>query len=221
LDIIEWIKANVKEGANVAEAEELVKDLDPLKNITTAESALAFIDRNSVFKSALDAETSRRVLKHDEKFQAEKLPEILKAERGKLEKELNPDLTPEQKRIAELEEWQQDQLLTTGENQLKESLRAKAKEIGYDPLRAETLYIYGDNALKMLEEEKGYFDSKLKTELEAEIKTRFAPNVPDRGTRETAADLQTQYDEAIKAGEGSKAFMLKEQLAKQAALENK
>jgi hypothetical protein len=178
MTIIDWIKKNVREGVNIAEAEELAKDLDPLKNIITQEDALKFIDRNPVFKGALDAETSRRVEKHDEKV----FPARFEKERAKIreevEKELNPDMTPEQKKIRELEEWKEGQLKKDQENQLKTELRSKATEIGFDPIKAERYVVYGQEALKFLEDDHKSIDSQVKSQLDKELKGRFKGEPP-------------------------------------------
>ena len=184
--LLDWIKANVKDGADIAEAEKLIKDLDPMKNVKTQEDALSFIDRNQLFKSALDAETSRRIDRHDDRFKADKLPDILKSERDKILKELNPEMTEEQKRIAELEARLAQKDKAEAMNTLKSKLRQKAKDLGYDPLRAEKLAVYGDEAEKMLDDEVKYFETSINTALEKKVKGQFTPQDPNRNQSDPA-----------------------------------
>jgi len=191
--LLDWIKQNVRDGADIREAENLLKDLDPLKNIKSQEDALRFIDRNTVFKSALDAETSRRVERHDDRFKSEKLPELVKAEREKIMKEINPDLTPEQKRIAELEQRLQQNDREKAEQSLKASLRQKASELNYDPIRAEQLFVYGDKAVEKLQSEVDYFQSAIDKALEKKLKGQYSPKEPKR-TIEDPAKLMSRAD---------------------------
>lgn len=73
-------------------------------------------------------------------FQERKLPELIKAEREKLIKELNPEETPEQKRIRELEE----RIAAADRKEAAEMARAKMRELGkskgIDVTLAEKLY---------------------------------------------------------------------------------
>ena len=160
MNIVEWIKQNatLKEGVDIKEAEKLMADLDPLKNITSKEAALEFIDRNGFFKSALDSAISKAVASHDEKFKAEKLPEILKAETEKIRAELNPEETPEQKRLRELEAKLQQAEKERQINELKSQLRAQAKEMGFT-MDAERYAAYGDKAFDMMKADKEAIDA--------------------------------------------------------------
>ena len=147
--LLDWIKANSKEGANIAEAEELVQK-GTFDGITTKEQAIDFIGKNAAFKSAADSLISTAVSNHDEKFKAEKLPALIEEEKKKIQKELNPDETPEQKRIRELEEGIKARDQKDAIADRKSLLRTKAAELKADPLWAEKYYIYGDDAEKMM-----------------------------------------------------------------------
>jgi DNA polymerase III delta prime subunit len=188
LNIIDWIKANAKEGANIQEAETLVKDLDPLKNITDQSGALDFINRNPVFKSALDSETSRRVENHDKNFMEIKFPGLIKQEREKIQKELNPDMTDEQKRIAELEKTIQQQNEKTKINEAKSFLRMKAAEIGKEkgvelPVDlAESFYIYGDQAENQLINTIDFASNYGKSLVEQKLKDTYGNGKPPART---------------------------------------
>jgi len=178
MTVMEWIKANAKDGANLAEVEEM---LDRSKLPETKEQAWDFIQKNQVFRSALDAEVSRATAAHDVKFMENKFPDILKAEREKLLKELNPQETPEKKEIREIREELAAAKREKEENARKDILRKKAAEIGFDPLRAEKYSVFGDNAEAQLLEDHQYMTGFVKTELEKETKKRFGNTTPAGG----------------------------------------
>jgi len=183
MTLLEWIKANSKDGVTFGDAEKMIKDLEdlnPMNSVKTQDEALAFMERNQIFRSALDSETSRRIDKHDEKFKSDKLPGLLKEERTKIEKEINPDISPEQKRIAELEGREKERDNKDVVTARKEALRLKAAELKYDPLRAERLAIYGDDAEKRLIEEVDYFKTSVNEALELKLKGQYTLTDPTK-----------------------------------------
>jgi len=179
MTIQEWITANatLKDTAKIKELDGLVKDLDPLANIKTKEDALNFIDRNSLFKSGLDSAISKAVLSHDEKFTADKLPELLKAEREKAIKEANPEETPEQKANRELKDRLDAYEAKDKTNELKDSLRLKAKEIGFDG-DIERYSFLGDKALEYLVSDHEAIVSKIDSAIESTKKEFYGKSVP-------------------------------------------
>jgi hypothetical protein len=175
--LMDEIKKIAKEDADLSGIEKLLTDLDPLKNLKTADDALGFIERNQVFKSALDRETTKRVENALSRFQEEKLPTILEQ---KLAERANPTETPEQKAVRELQSKlkameEKEALLTR-----KESFRAKAKELELDEDIAEKLAYYGDNALETLEFLGQKIKGKVESSVEREIKSRLGDNAPKR-----------------------------------------
>ena len=206
----EWLQANatLKDGADVKEFESIVSDLDPLKNIKTKEDALNFIDRNSVFKSGLDSAISRAVSSHDEKFKAEKLPELLKAEKEAYAKELNPDITDDQKKINELTERLNQADKEKANNLLKDELRAKAKELGYS-VDISRFVVYGDKALETLEADFTDRQSYINTEVERQVKERFGGNKPPKGGGTLPPpDIDAQIFKARQIGDNATALRL-------------
>jgi len=193
----EWVKANAKEGANLAEFENLLESENPVLSIKTKEEALEFIEKTQFFKSALDAETSRRIEKALNRFESEKLPEIIKSKEEQLRKELSPEETPEQKRLRELEEKLAAADARERENALKADLRKKAKELGMDPLKADRYAVYGDKAAKYLEEDWADIKTTIDTSLDKEIKARYKTGEPkaaegkEEGKRMTREDFST------------------------------
>ena len=178
--LLDWIKANSKEGANIAEAEELVQK-GTFDGITTKEQAIDFIGKNAAFKSAADSLISTAVSNHDEKFKAEKLPALIEEEKKKIQKELNPDETPEQKRIRELEEGIKARDQKDAIADRKSLLRTKAAELKADPLWAEKYYIYGDDAEKMMIAEHTDRQKSITDAVEAAKKDIYGNNQPPTG----------------------------------------
>jgi len=179
MTVLEWIKANAKTDANIAEVEEM---LEASKLPESKEAAWDFIQKNKVFKSALDAEISRATAAHDEKFMATKLPDIMKAEKEKLIKELHPEETPLEKRVREQDErikaFENEKL----DNSRKEVLRKKAVEIGFNPVRAERYSVYGDEAENVLVQDYEYMQTFVKENVEKEAKKRYGNgNIPQGG----------------------------------------
>ena len=173
--ILEWIKANAKEGADVSEATKLVEGLTDLNSISKDEAVKLFTD-NAVFRSAFDSEISRKIEDHDNK----KLPELKKSIREEVEKELNPDLTDDQKRIKALEQEIEANKAKDLVNESKAALRAKAEELNFDIGRAERYHVYGDKALEMLESDAKFFTESITNGVNSEIKTRFGNATPPK-----------------------------------------
>ena len=181
MTIMEWIKANSKEGANVAEVEELVNN-STFEGIKTKEQAMDFIGKNQVFKSANDSMISTAVNSHDDKFKETKLPDLIKAEREKIQAELNPAETDEQKRIKELE----DRLKASDNAKIledrKSELRVKASELKYDTVRAERFASFGDKAVEMLVNDSEYWNGQIDTRVKESVKGTLSGTPPKGGT---------------------------------------
>ncbi len=181
MTILEWVKKNSIEGANIAEVEELIEK-NTFDGIKTKEQAMDFISKNQVFKSANDSLISTAVNSHDDKFKENKLPDLIKAEREKILKELKPEMTPEQKELQELKQWRTDSEKREKSGELKSALRAKATELKYDPVRAEKFASFGDDALKMLEDDSIYWNGQIDTRIKESIKGTLAGTPPKGGT---------------------------------------
>ncbi len=179
--LIEWIKANVKDDADLNEAMALVEGVTQV----TPERAAELVKEKEV-RRVIDAEISRAVERHDERFREEKLPKLIEDERARIQKELNPDETPEQKRIRELEERiaKADRDRETVER--REALRKKAQElgvseIGLTPDDIEPFVALGDNAGEMLEAFIARTKEAWTTQLDAKVKERFKGATPKMG----------------------------------------
>lgn len=209
--IAEWVKKNtaLNEGAKITDLETLVSDLDPLKNLKTDQEKESFIKRN--FQSQFDQAVTAAVKTHDEKFTAEKLPGLLKAEGDKVRKEINPDETPEQKRIKDLETRIADSDAKTADNEIKAQLRAKAKELK-SSVDADRYSVYGDKALEYLEADitaQNALLEQAKAEAKKEVYGGTPP--PPSGEPVEPADLDKQIMEARQAGNATLSMKLQQQ----------
>lgn len=189
--LTEWVKANAREGANVAEFEEMTSKLSLPK---TKEEAWNFITKNQTFKSAVDAEVSRATLAHDEKFKATKLPDIEKQLRDQIAKELNPEETPQDKKIRELSEKLEAKERSEKMATIKSLLMKKASEKGFDPELAAELAIFGDDAEAKLEYFYEKYNSAVNKRVDEETKKRFGSNQPPISGRNPAQKTMAMGD---------------------------
>ena len=183
MDMLQWAKDNAKEGANVAEFEEALE---------RAMSLDSLLERKDV-KAELDRRITDTVERHDKRFREEKLPSMLEEERARLAKELNPEETPEQKRIRELEEK-----LTRAEKQRqaeerKAAIRNKAKElqldrVGLAPEDVEPFAAFGDEADQVLESFAAKFSKQFENTMSERLKERFGDTPPPAKEPEAEAE---------------------------------
>lgn len=195
--LTEWLKKNatVNEGANLAEFEELeVKET--LGAVETKEQALDAIKRYPKFESAFDSMVSKKVEDYEkETFNKKRLPEIEKELRAKIEQELNPEKTPEQKRIEELEKRIAADDLEKKRNQVADKLVEKAKELNYpNPEQARRYVAYGDQAEEQLKADIEYMTNTVNSTVEAEIKKRYGNQTPPKSSTTTPDKLMKRTD---------------------------
>lgn len=190
--LLEWIESNIKDGVDIAEVKPLVQEITV--NIENREDAAAFIEKNTFVKAELDSKISKSVDNALERFKESKLPGLLDDEREKIRKELDPDETPEQKEIRELREQLQKNESERAIDKRKADLRKKANELKYDPDRAEGLFIYGEDAEKVLEKEVEYFQSQLKSGIEQVIKEKYGDTPPPTKGQKTDGKFMKRPD---------------------------
>jgi len=90
-DLVSWAKANAKDGANVAEFEELVsKAAPPDDSLKAIEYIRAVPSLRSAYDAAMNREFDRAVKKYEEEKLHEKEKELKEA----IRRELNPTETP-------------------------------------------------------------------------------------------------------------------------------
>lgn len=208
--IADLIKANAtfKEGFDIAEVEKLENDLNPLSNLTDVDKALDFIGRNDYLSRANTKAITQAIEKHDKKFNDEKFPELIKAERDKLMKELNPEETPEQKKIRELSDKIAEAERKEKASVLKSELMAKAKELGY-PHGIDIFMGLGDTALETLEAFHVSNQAYLDKQIEDVKKGLYKGNqTPTKGKPEVPPDIDEQINKAKAEGNSTLAMKL-------------
>ncbi len=211
--IADYVKENFTpaEGIDLSEVEKLETELDPLSGLTTPDQALDFMGRNPLFEKALKKHETQAIEKHDDKFNKEKLPGILKDEREKAIKEANPEETPEQKRIRELEDNAAVRDKSDAAKDLKIELAAKAKEIGYTG-DIDLFMHLGDKALQTMEAYHTKNTEYLEGEKEKIQKELYGDNIPPKKHKEeTPKDIDEQIREAREAGNSGFALRLQMQ----------
>ena len=171
--LLEWIKAHMAEGTDVAEVEAL---LPTLESILGSKEVI----------SALDSLVSKAVTSHDERYTAETLPGLMEAERAKVRAELNPEETPDQKRIRELEESNATKDAAASLRDRTDTMRTKAAELKVDtfgllPDDMTALAGLGDKAETVLETFVGRLNETFTKAVDAKVKERFAPVKPGGG----------------------------------------
>ena len=208
MNIKEWVKANAKDGSNFAQFDELLAEYEVPTDIAEAR---AFVFKNKALMSVFDDEVRVKIEAHDKKFAENNLPKILKEEREKIVKELNPEETPKDKAFRELTER-----FNARENELamekrKAALRAKANEIGFDPQLAEEFAGFGDDAELKMSKVKEYIETASMSKIEAETKKRFGNTAPVGGNRQPASTAKEQlmktYNEKLASGDQAGANM--------------
>jgi len=180
--LLDWIKANVREGANLAEIEELLAG-NTIDGIDSKEKAMKLLYEQKMMKAAFDSEISKKIANHDDRFMEEKLPSLLEQERERLRSEMNPELTPEQRELKEIKAQMAKIVSEKNMVDLRERLREKAKTINYDPDRAAKLAILGDfdKASEMMEEQATYLQATLDAERTKLVNERLGGNPPKGG----------------------------------------
>jgi hypothetical protein len=171
--VIEWAKANAAEGADVTELEGMLPTVDDIMG-------------TDAVRRAFDSAVSKAVNNHDERFRSEKLPELIEEERAKIRAELNPEETPEQRRIRELEEKLAKRDRDAQTRERRDALRKKASELkvteyGLQPDDVEVFAGLGDDGEKVLESLVGRLNESFNTALDRKLKERYTRSSPSGG----------------------------------------
>lgn len=160
-DVKQWVEKNVTEDAK----------LDEFVAMLPQPAELA---KHPEIKPLFDSAVTSAVNNHDRRFKEEKLPEILKQEREAIRKELNPEETPQEKRIAELEEQQRQSALREKTVERRDALRRRHKEldlgsIGLGPEHIEPFVVLGDDAEPTVEAFAGVLKKQFNDAVNAEV----------------------------------------------------
>lgn len=200
------IKAVAKEGADLTGVLGQIKELNPLNGLTK-ENAFDFIKDNQVLLSTFDSQVSKSVESGVENFKSKGMLDILKEKEEALRAEFNPQETPEQKKIRELESRLEASDSEKALAKLQDDLSLKAKELEFDPIDARDFAIYGDKAVEMLEKYAARENERLNERLNKEIKTKYNGNPPKK-TSIPPADIDTRIKEARETGNNELALRL-------------
>lgn len=177
-DLVSWAKANAKDGANVAEFEELVsKAAPPDDSLKAIEYIRAVPSLRSAYDAALNREFDRAVKKYEE----EKLPEKEKELKEAIRRELNPTETPEQKENRELKEKLRQKDIAEALANKQNALRAKAKDYGVDPEVAADYARFGDDAEDILKRHAEWHKKELDAVKAETARTTFGNKTPTGG----------------------------------------
>jgi len=177
-DLVSWAKANAKDGANVAEFEELVsKAAPPDDSLKAIEYIRAVPSLRSAYDAALNREFDRAVKKYEE----EKLPEKEKELKEAIRRELNPTETPEQKENRELKEKLRQKDIAEALANKQNALRVKAKDYGVDPEVAADYARFGDDAEDILKRHAEWHKKELDAVKAETARTTFGNKTPTGG----------------------------------------
>lgn len=207
MTILEWAKANSKDGANYAELEELIEQENPLNKVKTISDAEVLMRENALLTSAFDSRVLKAVKNHDERFMADKLPGILKDEREKIRLELNPKETEDQKRLRELGDELAEQKRLRASDALKADLRRKASELKIPEDMADSFVVYGDNAVERLVFMADHIAKSVDEGIASGIKEKFkGREAPGAGNRDPNAKVIKRSDYDVMPPESQSKF---------------
>lgn len=208
LSLIAWVKANAKDGANVAEFEELANQFAIPES---QPEAINWMQKIPALRSALDAEKNREYDKGAKAFEEKKLPEREKVLRDTIYKELHPEETPEQKELRaireELAQAKREKEMTAK----KTALMEKAKEYGLDPLIAADYAAYGEKSEEVMKRHADYIKSQIDAVKNDTAKNLYGGKTPPAGSGLKKAVKDMTPDEAMqyaKLGDAQKAEVL-------------
>ena len=188
--LTEWTRANVREGANLAEFEELASGL---KTPDTPEGFWDFLQKNKAAKSHFDSMLSKKNAEYDARFREQKLPELVKEEREKLLKELNPPKTPLELEVAQIKAERDKERQEIAIERRNNALLKKASEASFDAEIASMFAPFED-----AEEKLGFvierFDKAVTAKVEEIAKQKFGTAPQPKGGGNVKALSQEQID---------------------------
>jgi actin-related protein len=210
-DLVSWAKANAKDGANVAEFEELVSKAAPPDD---SKQALEYMKAIPSLRSALDAEKNREYDRGFKSYEEKELPEKEKTIRESIRKELNPTESSEQRQIRELREKLESKEKAEALTQKQNALRAKAKEYGVDPEVAADYARYGDDAEDILKRHAEWHKKELDAVKAETARTAFGNRPPVNGGEIRPTSLTDEYNRRLASGDRQGANLVYLQMQK-------
>lgn len=189
------------------EVQELLQEINPLSKVQDADSAAELIANHDVLKKGRDKLVTSAIESHKRKFEEEKLPQLRKSVRDEVVKELNPEETPEQKRLRELEQQLQERERRERQYQLKEQLRTKAKELDFDEDLAEQFaLLQAEDPSSELERFANRFREMVQSKAEKEVATRWPDKKPKSSQEVKGGELTRAEFESLPHEERAKFF---------------
>ena len=177
MTLLELFELHVQDEKILTKAKKLFAELPKLPE--SADEATELLKSNRFLQSELDRRVRDSVESGVNRFKDEKLPNLIKEEKEKMLAELQPNETPEQKRVRELEQKIADMEKAKQQDARKAQLRAKAKSLNYDPLKAERYAIYGDEAENILLEDVNDFNATVDKRVQEAISKKYGGNPPE------------------------------------------
>jgi hypothetical protein len=151
MSILEEVAAYVKDDVDKDELAGALKGYVKPEALTR-DDLTGLIRQNKDFASLFDSEVNTRRDKGVDNFMEKKLPEILKEKEEEIRKKYNPEETPEQKRIRDLEQKIADNEKMQLTNLVKDQLSLVAKDKEFDSEIARKLAPLGDQAESLIDE---------------------------------------------------------------------
>lgn len=161
---------------------------------TTEVKQLGFSDMigSQEYINHMNAEKS----KWAEDFRSKETTSMRETLRDEITKELNPEETTDQKRIRELEQIVKDDQAFKSLNTTKETLRGRAKEIGFDVSKADRYAAYGDKAEEYMTADHEFMTTSINNGIDAKIKGSFSKDQPPKGKEEDSYDFNARMRES-------------------------
>ena len=212
--ILEWLKTNAQlnDGVNIDDLKPIIEENNPLNQLKTDDQKDAFIKANFLpqFNRAVDS----AVKNHDTKFQNEKLPGLLEAERKKTLDEVNKPETAEQIEIRELKQWKEGQVRKNQLDERKRSMRdlatkLEADKVGLTAEIFEPFAIFGEEAEKTATALHAAVSNRFNELLEQEKQKLYGGKAPTGGDQEASANQMKRSDWNQLSNKEKSAFALK------------
>lgn len=178
MGLIEDIKGIAREGADLSGIEGQIAGLNPLTGLQTKEAAFELIKGTPLMISAFDSAVSKSVEAGVENFKEKGMKDVLKERETALRLELNPKEDKADKVAREFEEYKTGVEADKAKSTLRDELSAKAKELGFDPIRARDFAIFEGDAMAKMEDYASWQTETLNTRLSTELKDKYNLKTP-------------------------------------------
>lgn len=208
MELIEQIKSIAKDGTDFTEIETAIGQLNPLGGIKTKEEAWELVKSHKLLLSTFDQKQNERLASFEDNLRNGKIATEWAEKEKALRLELNPEESPSDIKIREMEEKIESMEKEKSRSLLKTELSKKAQELNFDPVKAQDYAVYGDTAMDKLESDATWFTEQLESRLSTELKKKFEGNQQPRSRKIPPADLDSRIKEARASGNATLALRL-------------